>query len=180
MLTDYRELNVICIIDMATKKIVWKLGPNYPDGEVDQIIGQHDAHMIPKGYPGAGNILVFDNGGEGGYPRKIRGWSRVLEIDPVKKKIVWKYEAKAWGQQGLFFSAFVSSAQRLKDGNTFITEGYPGRLFEVNKAGEIVWEWLSPWVNEPPTPVNAPGPGHYIYRAYKYPRDYVPQFKTLQ
>jgi len=180
LLTDFRSLNTTIILDKETKKIVWQLGPNYPDGKVDQIIGQHDAHMIPKGYPGEGNILIFDNGGAAGYPRKIRGWSRVVEVDPVKKEIVWMYEAKAWGEQGLFFSNYVSNAQRLDNGNTFIDEGYPGRLFEVTKAGEIVWEWLSPWVNEPPTPVDYPGPGNYIYRAYKYPRDYCPQFKDLE
>ena len=43
-----------------------KLGPDYSTGkakEIGQIIGQHHAHMIPQGLPGAGNILLFDNGG---------------------------------------------------------------------------------------------------------------------
>ncbi len=34
---------------------------------IRQIIGQHHAHLIPKGLPGAGNLLVFDNGGSSGY-----------------------------------------------------------------------------------------------------------------
>jgi len=182
LLTSFRDLNVVCIIDRDTKKIVWKLGPNYPDGNIDQIIGQHDAHMIPRGLPGEGNILIFDNGGEAGYPRKIRGYSRVIEVNPVNKEIAWKYEALAWGervtQQGHFFTNYVGNAQRLPNGNTFIVEGWPGRLFEVTKEGEIVWEWLSPWVPTPPT--SPPGPLSYIYRAYKYPRDYCTQFKDLK
>ena len=32
-----------------------------------QIIGQHHPHIIPVGLPGAGNLLVFDNGGQSGY-----------------------------------------------------------------------------------------------------------------
>jgi hypothetical protein len=32
-----------------------------------QIIGQHHAHLIPVRLPGAGNLLVFDNGGASGY-----------------------------------------------------------------------------------------------------------------
>jgi hypothetical protein len=180
ILTDYRELDIICIIDKDTRKILWKLGPNYPDGKVDQIIGQHDSHMIPKGLPGAGNILIFDNGGEAGYPPKIRGYSRVVEVDPVKKEIVWKYEAVAWRpnvtHQGLFFSNYVCNSTRLRNGNTFISEGWPGRLFEVTRDGEIVWEYLSPWVPVPPIPF----PMNYIYRAYKYPKDYAPQFKNLK
>ena len=182
LLISARDLNVICIVDKDTKKIVWKLGPSYPDGKVDQIIGQHEPYIIPKGLPGAGDMLILDNGGEAGYPRKIRGYSRVIEVNPVNKEIVWKYEAVAWGervtQQGHFFSNFVGNAQRLPDGNTFIDEGWPGRLFEVTTAGEIVWEWVSPWVPEPPT--SPPGPLNFIYRAYKYPRDYCPQFKNLK
>jgi hypothetical protein len=182
LLASSRELNAVWIIEKDTKKIVWKLGPNYPDGKVDQIIGQHEPYIIPKGLPGAGNMLILDNGGEAGYPRKIRGYSRVIEVNPAKKEIVWKYEAIAWGervtQQGHFCSNFVGNAQRLPNGNTFVVEGWPGRLFEVTKAGEIVWEWLSPWVPEPPT--SPPGPSNFIYRAYKYPRYYCPQFKDLR
>ncbi|MFN2920502.1 ArsR family transcriptional regulator, partial [Escherichia coli] len=64
---------------------------------VDQISGQHDAHLIPEGLPGAGNLLVFDNQGDAGYPSVQRGLvsgSRVLEIDPLKKQIVWQYTAE--------------------------------------------------------------------------------------
>ena len=74
--------------------------------------------MIPRGLPGEGNILVFDNGGWGGYDvpnpgaptgvkAALRDYSRVLEIDPVAMKIVWQYTPKrSWlprtdGQQPL-------------------------------------------------------------------------------
>ena len=50
--------------------------------------------MIPKGLPGAGNILIFDNGGWAGYgaPSRtskdgtkadLRDHSRIIELDPV-------------------------------------------------------------------------------------------------
>lgn len=55
---------------LKTGKIVWKIGPNWNDEDIkhiDFIIGPHHAHLIPQGLPGAGNILVFDNGGWGGY-----------------------------------------------------------------------------------------------------------------
>ena len=35
---------------------------------LDQTSGQHDAHIIPKGLPGEGNLLVFDNNAPSGYP----------------------------------------------------------------------------------------------------------------
>ncbi len=67
-----------------------------------QIIGQHHAHMIPRGLPGEGNILLFDNGGFAGYGapnpgaptgfnNALRDYSRVLEFDPVSLEVVWKY-----------------------------------------------------------------------------------------
>ena len=43
------------------------MGPDYRESSalraLGQIVGQHHPHLIPKGLPGAGNLLVFDNGG---------------------------------------------------------------------------------------------------------------------
>jgi len=64
---DSREANIIAITDRKTGKITWRLGPNYDGSEAERklgwIIGQHHAHVIPRGLPGDGNLLVFDNGG---------------------------------------------------------------------------------------------------------------------
>ena len=71
IIVDGREANIIFIISKATGKIVWKLGPDYdnsPEAKaIGWIIGQHHCHMVPRGLPGEGNILIFDNGGWGGY-----------------------------------------------------------------------------------------------------------------
>ncbi|MBN0517361.1 ArsR family transcriptional regulator, partial [Pseudomonas aeruginosa] len=74
LLLDSRNANFIAIVDKASGKVVWRLGPNLPPIDpksarklprpVDQISGQHDAHLIPEGLPGAGNLLVFDNQGD--------------------------------------------------------------------------------------------------------------------
>ena len=94
---DGRQTNIIAIIDKRTGKLVWQIGPEY-DGtpelrKLGWIIGQHHAHLIPRGLPGEGNILVFDNGGWAGYgapnpasptgfQNARRDYSRVLEINP--------------------------------------------------------------------------------------------------
>ena len=53
-------------IDKVTGAIAGKVGPN------DNLtIGQHRPEMLPLDLPGAGNILVFDNGGEAGYPTRF-------------------------------------------------------------------------------------------------------------
>ena len=68
---DARNTNILGIIEKATGKIVWRLGPDFNESEATRklgwIIGQHHLHMIPKGLPGEGDLLVFDNGGEAGY-----------------------------------------------------------------------------------------------------------------
>lgn len=186
LLLDSREANFIAIIDRQTGKVAWRLGPNLPrlnpyapaqvPRPVDQFSGQHDAHIIPAGLPGAGNLLVFDNQGEAGYPRvplSLLGGSRVLEIDPVKGEIVWQYSAADSGQPGwAFFSAFISSARRLPNGNTLIDEGKFGRVFQVTAKGEIVWEYVSPYFGKAPL---GNARSNWLYRALPVPYDWVPE-----
>ncbi len=50
-----------------------------------------------------------------------------------------------------FYSPRISNAQRLPNGNTLICEGDFGRLFEVTRDGELVWEYVNPYFGEGPT-----------------------------
>ena len=108
--------------------------------------------MIPPGLPGAGNVLVFDNDGPAGLPQfyqKTFPGSRILEIDPVAREIVWQYDASRSGMPfWAFYSSFISSARRLPNGNTLICEGMHGRFFQVTREGEIVWEFVNPRYGE--------------------------------
>lgn len=184
-----RHSNTIGIIDRKSGEFTWRIGPDYTKPElqdIGQIIGQHHAHMIPQGLPGEGNILVFDNGGYGGYgvpnpgsptgmDNAVRPYSRVLEIDPVSLEPEWEYSSKEIGysyhRHYRFYSPYMSSAQRLPNGNTLICEADKGRLIEVTRDLEIVWEYvvppeLSSW--------------HHlgiVYRAYRIPYDWIPQIK---
>jgi hypothetical protein len=185
VIVDGRQLNIIWIIEKKTGKVAWKVGPDYtatPElRKLGQIIGQHHAHMIPKGLPGAGNIMVFDNGGAAGYgspnPGSVNGVgnairpnSRVLEFNPVTLEVVWQYSPETSGYESTsFFSHYISSAQRLPNGNTLIDEGADGRMFEVTPEHEIVWEYVSPFFSDPKETQNG------VYRAYRVPYDWVPQ-----
>ena len=154
-----RSLDTILIIDKKTKEVVWKYHGDYKGG----LQGQHDPHMIEKGLPGEGNILVFDNGSSTLPLKSLKhpGESYILEVDSSTKKIVWKYEN---GEK--FFSKFRGSVQRLPNGNTFICEADGCRLFEVTREGEIVWEYTVPYP-------------HRIGRAQRVPYDYCPQTEAL-
>jgi len=61
----------------------------------------------------------------------------------------------------------VSSAQRLPNGNTLITEGSDGRIFEVTRDHELVWEYISPYWGKRGL--------NMVYRAYRAPYSWVPQ-----
>ena len=187
IIIDSREANFMAIISKETGKFVWMVGPDYwKAGNLGQVIGPHHTHVIPKGLPGEGNILVFDNGGWGGYgaPNTVspkgnkvlrRDCSRVLEFDPITLEIKWQFTAEELHYRmpmdgNVFYSPLVSSAQRLPNGNTLITEGGSSRLLEVTEEHEIVWEYVSPYLNTDPKQIAG-----FIYRAYRYPYDWVPQ-----
>jgi len=190
LLLDSRNANFIVIIDRHSGKVVWRLGPDYPSAQgselsrkvprpVDRTSGQHDAHIIPLGLPGAGDLLVFDNEGEGGYPPvalPVTGGSRVLEIDPVHEQIIWQYTGEDSGAPGWSFkSTHISNARRLPNGNTFIDEGQSGRLFQVTSEGEIVWEYVSPYFRRTTdAKTGRPTATNQVYRGQPVPYEWVP------
>ena len=82
-----------------------------------------------------------------------------MEFDPVTFELVWEYRAEG------FYSHYISSAQRLPNGNTLITEGANGRIFEVTPEKELVWQFVAPHPTQECCPV---------YRAYRIPPEWVP------
>jgi hypothetical protein len=184
VLISSRNASFIAIVDRSGK-VVWRLGPDYratpEQRKIGQIIGQHHPHIIPEGLPAAGDLLIFDNGGRSVYgagnPNSPNGVeivsrfnSRLLEINPVTLDIVWQYAIDSPTESFRFFSWYVSSAQRLPNGNTLVNEGQDGRIFEVTTDGEIVWEYVNPYPGDGPA-----GATSRIYRAYRVPYDWVPQ-----
>lgn len=179
IIADSRETSHMFIIDHKTGKVVWQVAPPFTgeDADIGAVYGVHHTHMIPKGLPGAGNILIYDNGGTTSYHKEQlppRSYSRIVEYDPVTKKKVWEYSVRtasklSWQLYGdkFFFSAHISSAQRLPNGNTLICEGSASRIFEVTPDYKIVWEYISPYA--------ADDANHSVYRAYRVPYDWVPQ-----
>jgi uncharacterized protein (UPF0248 family) len=149
-LVSLRNINTVGIISKETGHFLWKWGPG-------QIWHQHHASFLDNG-----NILIFDNGSHSkGIDR-----SRVVEINPQNDEIVWEYTESP---PVSFFSFHISSADRLSNGNTFICEGAYGRVFEVTRDGEIVWEFVNPF--QCPD-MKANYLTNMVYRAHKYPVGY--------
>jgi len=126
LLISIRELNLIAVLDIELKKIVWKWGQGV-------IYKQHHPTLLDNG-----NVLVFDNGNE------KRGYSRVIEVNPLKNKIIWEYKGDS---KNILYSSTRGASQQLPNGNILITESNKGHAFEINKKGKIVWDFYNPNVN---------------------------------
>ena len=137
ILFTLRLLNDLAVLDPKKGEIVWRLGR-------DKELGHpHSCSVLPNG-----NYLLYDNGlhrvgADPGLQIADISASRVIEIDPHTKEIVWQYMDPYAPN---FYSAICSSAQRLPNGNTLICEATKGRLFEVTLDGEMVWEYHSPFL----------------------------------
>jgi len=122
LLISVLRLNLVGVIDIGLRKMTWRWGST----DLDR---PHNPSLL-----NSNNILIFDNGFD-------RGYSRIVELDPVPKDIVWEYQAIPARD---FFSQSRGSCQRLPNGNTLITESDRGRVFEITHSGEVVWEFYNP------------------------------------
>jgi hypothetical protein len=141
---------------------------------------QHDAHWIPKGCPGAGNILIFNNGLGRGYTSIDElSFSHNKDGSYGEAKRVWRYTDP---DPQTFFSQEISGAQRLPNGNTLICAGVHGTLFEVSPKGETVWEYVNPVTSLILKQGDAVPLDHRyhaqnaVFKIHRYPIDY-PAFK---
>jgi hypothetical protein len=173
ILLTVRNFNEIWVIDHSTttEEAVGHTGGNSGKGgdllyrwgnpaayragtQDDQVFYlQHDATWIKSGYPGAGHILVFNNG-------VGRPGGSITTVDEFATPVdengnYFLQQGSAYGPTGLswmyqcdFFALIVGGATRLSSGNTLICNGPGGRFFEVTPAGETIWEYT----NQYPTP----------------------------
>ncbi len=146
----------------------WGNPLNYDRGDSsDQVFFVvHGANWIKPGLIGEGNILVFNNGDR---PGTQNDYSSVLEITPpldsndhyyIHPDSAFGPEGPSWiySNPGVFYSAHMSGAYRLPNGNTIINEAVSGRVFEITYDGAVVWQYQAPaWTG----------------RVIKYPRDFT-------
>lgn len=117
-----------------------------------KLFGQHFPHFIRNSVSDNGKLIVFNNGngrlpsfsevyvlnpptdGPGVYTS-----STTLPYGPITPD--YTYTAPVPGD---FYSSIISGAQRLPNGNTLIMEGTKGRIFEINPAETILWEYFIP------------------------------------
>jgi len=147
--------------------------------ESDRRLGfQHDARWIPAGRPGAGNITVFSNRTPGPAGEQTKVYEIVPPVDAGGHYVavpdrsfgpagpVWTYSAES------LEAGNVSGAERLANGLTLISSGPQGRIFEITPAGEIVWEYWSPYSDATGTSVFQGANAFILFRAVRIPADH--------
>lgn len=127
----------------------WGSPRNYGYPDHQQLFGQHNAHWIESGLDGEGQVLLFDNGDQ-----SLRPYSTALQLSPMPQASgypldpsqgfqpsapTWQYAANP---PTSLFAAFISSAQRLVNGDTLLCDGPAGHILEVTPAGETVWSYV--------------------------------------
>lgn len=122
----------------------WGMPSNYraPGSQVFKVV--HCAYWVPKGLPGEGHLMAFNN-------REGQGTSMVVELVPPQDSAgfysytpgtaygpsspIWSYTASG------FYSNHLGGVQRLPNGNTLIVQSTSGIMFEVDQAGNKVWNY---------------------------------------
>ncbi|PKB79307.1 MAG: aryl sulfotransferase, partial [SAR202 cluster bacterium Io17-Chloro-G9] len=153
VMVSFRNLSTVGIIDKKSGDFTWLLG-------YDTLSQQHDPSLLSNG-----NILIFDNGSH--RQSDPMPSSRVIEVDPKSNDIVWEYHDTP---NFNFFSPYISGARRLPNGNTLITEGSFGRIFQVTTDGQVVWEYVNPHFHPDPDGVEV----NSVFRALHYQAHEIP------
>ena len=123
ILLSLRETDMIASIDPALEEITWTARGFWRT--------QHSPVLNKRG-----NIVLFDNEGpQGGQSR-----SRVIEYNPVNDHIEWSYQGN---KDKPLYSSIRSDVQPLPNDNILVTEYENGRIFEITKDKEIVWEFFT-------------------------------------
>jgi len=150
ILMSLRNSCEVIKVDYETGRVIARYGKG-------RIFHQHDARELDNG-----NILVFDNGCQRHEYKP--NYSRVVEIDPKTDEIVWEYKANLPSD---FFSCVCCGSERVPNGNTVICESWQGRIFEVTVEGELVWEYISPFVGSIVGMITT-----MMWRAHRYAPDF--------
>ncbi|WP_191860594.1 aryl-sulfate sulfotransferase [Hanstruepera ponticola] len=152
----------------------------YDKGTTDDqtLDSQHHAHWIQDGLTDAGKILIFNNG-------NARGYSSIdLITPPVSAPGVYNYDSSNGYGPSIaewiyttptpsdFFSAILSSAQRLPNGNTLICDGDSGYFFEITPTNQIVWEYINPNTRDGILSQGDTPSQNNVFRVKKFSYDY--------
>ncbi len=137
IMLSMRTISTILILDRHTLDIKWCMrGPFHR---------QHCPRVSSDG-----SLLIFDNRtayGQNGFKARYLiepqdlGYSRLLAIDPVRRKIIWQYQGT---REEPFYTSIQGWLEEMPNGDLLAVESEGGRVFQLDKDdGHIVWEYIN-------------------------------------
>lgn len=132
IVVSFQKLDYLAIIHRKSSQLLWNFKVhrnNLLKG------GVHYVRQIKNG-----NLLFFENHAEFKDNAELSSRntiSQAVEFDMLTKRRVWTYPREP---ENGFHNPDGCSASRLENGNTLVAYDYPGRILEVTRSGEIVWD----------------------------------------
>lgn len=148
------------------------------DANNQTLFNQHYPNWIPNNYIDSGKIIIFNNGNKNSYS------SVDILSPPTLSPGVYSYDStNGYGPTSAdwvytapnpldFYSSFLSSAQRLPNGNTLICDGDSGYFFEIDSNENIVWEYINPDSNNGPLTQGEAPSLNVVFRVEKIPLEF--------
>jgi hypothetical protein len=149
LVISLRMEHLVLVVDPETLDVKWyRAGP---------WLGQHDPD-----FQADGSITIFSNNDDLTPTGEVLGGSTIIEIDPETGRIEYLYGTRP---EQRAFTASMGKHQVVGDEERHIlfTESKPGRVFEVDAQGRIVWEFVNRYDDLDAS---------LITGAIRYPEDY--------
>jgi hypothetical protein len=186
----------------ATDEALKKAAPGYHYAGYHQFWAAHNITWIGTAssyyanfapLPGQGNFLIFDNNTWNPMEHRSRiiEWNPYLDADGnntggyVDPAIAGYNGGSAtdssynisnqvtWMTTQQFYSSYISGAQRMPNGNTYITSGAQSHFFEVTPDNEVVWDYVYPYSRtETLEEITNGNVSKASFRSYKIPADH--------
>jgi hypothetical protein len=125
VLVSLRNVNTIFAFNRDTEKVKFVC--------TGRFVRQHDPDFID-----GDTFSVFDNNALA--PEDDASRSRILLVSAPDQKVSVVFEGNP---KAPFYTRVAGRNQWLPNGNILITETKWGRAFEINREGEIVWEYVN-------------------------------------
>jgi hypothetical protein len=132
VMISLRNINAIIVFDPTTWQVKFT--------SIGAVLRQHDPDFID-----GNTISVFDNNNlsvwrDESNPEPTGHYSRIARVSAVTGQVTTRF---AGTRERPFFTDIMGQHQLLPNGNVLITESVGGRVFEIDRAGDIVWEYFN-------------------------------------
>lgn len=125
LMVSLRDIHTVFVFEQETKKIKYL--------KVGEFIGQHDPDFLDSE-----TLSVFDNNVVDG-PKASRQ-SRVVILSALNNSTKIYYQGS---ENEPFFTDIMGKHQWLDNGNLLLTESTRGRAFEIDREGDMVWQYVN-------------------------------------